>query len=130
MKALEVKLHIPSPCLGASGKGLLLEFIAYKGKGSQLAVTPNPRKPSKWPNVRGFQVRTRICHIVPVSRAYPPPPYPLRKVDVRVEFLFPAAPTMGRNSLMISRHLDARVSNVSERSGLESLSLFILFFLT
>ena len=27
-KALEVKLHIPSPGLGASKKGLRLEFIA------------------------------------------------------------------------------------------------------
>ena len=28
-------------------------------------------------NVHGFQVRTPICHIVPVSRAYPAPPPPL-----------------------------------------------------
>ena len=31
LKALEVKLHIPSPCLDASKNGLLLEFIAQKG---------------------------------------------------------------------------------------------------
>ena len=30
--------------------------------------------PQNGQNVRGFQVRTPICHIVPVSRAYPPPP--------------------------------------------------------
>ena len=40
----------------------------------QVAMTTNPRKPSKWPKrARGFQPGTPICHIVPVSRADPPP---------------------------------------------------------
>ena len=39
-------------------------------KGFQLAVTRNPRTPQNGQNVHGFQVRTPICHIVPVSRAY------------------------------------------------------------
>ena len=30
LKALEVTMHIPSPCLDASKSGLLLEFIAQK----------------------------------------------------------------------------------------------------
>ena len=30
----------------------------------------NPRNPQNGQNVHGFQVRTPICHIVPVSRAY------------------------------------------------------------
>ena len=38
-----------------------------------------PRSPSNRTNVHSLQVETPICHIVPVSRAYPhlPPPRPI-----------------------------------------------------
>ena len=35
-----------------------------------MALAGNPRTPQDGQNVHGFQVRTPICHIVPVSRTY------------------------------------------------------------
>ena len=34
-------------------------------------MSRKPENPQNGENVRGFQVRTPICHIVPVSRACP-----------------------------------------------------------
>ena len=56
----------------APESGFLLEFVAQTGLPSAMARAPKP--PQNGENVHGFQVRTPICHIVPVSRTYPPRP--------------------------------------------------------
>ena len=64
---------IPSTCLDASRKWFSTGTYSIN-RASERLWLETPQKPSKWPNVHGFQVRTPICHIVPVSRAYPPSP--------------------------------------------------------
>ena len=74
----DAKWHIPSTCLDASKKGFATGIYSiYRGLDSlwseNQATTQNGQ------NVHSYLVRTAICHIIPVSRAYPydtfhPPP--------------------------------------------------------
>ena len=61
LSGLGVNWHIPSTCLGASGKWFSTGIYSINRASGAMA---------KLQNVRSFQVRTPICHIVPVSRAY------------------------------------------------------------
>ena len=60
-----------STCLDASRKWLSTGIYSIN-KASKSLWLENQEAPQNGQNVHGFQVRTPICHIVPVSRAQPP----------------------------------------------------------
>ena len=74
-RGLDVKWHIPSTCLDASRKWVSTG-ISSINRVSWWLWLETQKAPWNGQNVHGFRVRTPICHIVPVSRAYgyPPPP--------------------------------------------------------
>ena len=69
-RGLDVKWHIPSTCLDASAKWLFIGIYSIN-RDSDWPCLETHESPQDGQNVHGFQVRTPICHIVPVSRAYP-----------------------------------------------------------
>ena len=70
-KGLDVKWHIPSTCLDASRMWFSTGISSIKRTFKWLYLKTR-QSPQNGQNVHRFQVRTPICHIVPVSRAYPP----------------------------------------------------------
>ena len=72
-RGLDVNWHIPSTCLDASRKWFSTGIYSIN-RASGWLWPENEETPENDQNVHGFQVRTPICHIVPVSHAYPPPP--------------------------------------------------------
>ena len=69
-RALDAKWHIPSPCLDAHTFWVSIEIYSIN-RASEWLWQYKPKNPSKRPKcVHGFQVRTPMCHIVPVSHAY------------------------------------------------------------
>ena len=70
-RGLDVKWHVPSTRLAGSRKWFSTGICSINRASSAMAGSPET--PQNGENVHGFQVRTPICHIVPVSRAYPPP---------------------------------------------------------
>ena len=71
-KGLDVKWHIPSTCLDASTMWFSTGICSINRTFKWLWLKTR-QTPQNGQNVHRFQVRTPICHIVPVSRAYPPP---------------------------------------------------------
>ena len=69
---MDVKWHIPSTCLDASRKWFSTGISSINRTFKWLCLKTR-QTPQNGQNVHSFQVRTPICHIVPVSRAYPPP---------------------------------------------------------
>ena len=69
LRGSEVKCHIPSTCFDAS-KTWFSTGIYSINRASEWLWLEMLEAPQNGQNVRGFQVRTPICHIVPVSRAY------------------------------------------------------------
>ena len=68
-RGLDVKWNIPSTCLAASKKWFSTGIYSIK-RASEWLWPETQETPQNGQNVHGFQVRTPICHIVPVSRAY------------------------------------------------------------
>ena len=64
--ALEVKWHIPSPCLPASK--MLFSGIYSIARGSDWLWQETQETPQNGQDVHGFQVETPICHISEVSK--------------------------------------------------------------
>ena len=75
-KGLDIKWHIPSTCLDASRMWFSTGIYSINRVSVWLRLKTQ-ETPQNGQNVHRFQVRTPICHIVPVSRAYPYPPPPL-----------------------------------------------------
>ena len=73
-KGLDVKWHIPSTCLDASRMWFTTGIYSINRASAWLWLKTQ-ETPQNRQNVHRFQVRTPICHIVPVSRAYPPPKF-------------------------------------------------------
>ena len=71
-KGLDIKWHIPSTCLDASRKWFSTGIYSINRAFEWLCLRTQ-QTPQNDQNVHGFQVKTPICHIVPVSRAYPSP---------------------------------------------------------
>ena len=72
----DVKWHIPSTSLDPSQKWFSIGIYSTN-RASEWLWPETQETPRNGQNVHGFQVRTPICHIVPVSRAYTPPRAPL-----------------------------------------------------
>ena len=70
-RGLGVKWHIPSTCLDASRKWFFSTGIYSIKRAFEWLCLETQQTPLNGENVHGFLVRTPICHIVPVSRAYP-----------------------------------------------------------
>ena len=68
-KGLDVKWHTPSTCLDAS-KMWFSAGIYSTNRASEWLWLEMQETPQNGQNVHGLQVRTPICHIVPVSCAY------------------------------------------------------------
>ena len=66
---MKVKRHIPSTCLDASRKWFSTGIFGINRASGWLWLEIQETH-QNGQNVHGFQVRTPICHIVPVSRAY------------------------------------------------------------
>ena len=69
LKGLDVKWHIPSTCLDAFQKWFSIGIYSIN-RASEWLCLEMQETSQNGRNVHGFQVRTPICHIVPVSRAY------------------------------------------------------------
>ena len=69
-RGLDVKWRIPSACLDASKKRFSTRIHSID-RVSKWLWQANQETPQNGQNVHGFHVRTPICHIVHVSRAYP-----------------------------------------------------------
>ena len=69
-RGLDVNWHIPSTCLDASRKWFSPGIYSIN-RASGWLWPENEETPENGQNVRGFQVKTPICHIAPVSHAYP-----------------------------------------------------------
>ena len=78
-RSLEVKWHIPSTCLDASKKWFSTGIWRINRASAWLWLKTQETH-QNGQNVHRFQVRTPICHIVPVSRAYL---YPLHNVKIQ-----------------------------------------------
>ena len=68
-KGLDVKWHVPSTCLDGS-RMWFSTGICSINRASAWLWLKTQETPQNGQNVHRFQVRTPICHIVPVSRAY------------------------------------------------------------
>ena len=68
-KGFDVKWHVPSTCLDASRMWFSIGIYSIN-RTSELLWLKLQQTPQNGQNVHGFPVRTPICHIVPVSRAY------------------------------------------------------------
>ena len=68
-RGLDVKMARSSTCLDASKKWLFTGIYSIN-RASEWLWLENQEAPQNGQNVHGFPVRTPICHIVPVSRAY------------------------------------------------------------
>ena len=68
-RGLDVNWYIPSTCLDASRKWFSTGIYSIN-RASGWLWPENEETPENDQKVHGFQVRTPICHIVPVSRAY------------------------------------------------------------
>ena len=65
----DVKWHIPSTCLDSRKKRFSIGIYSINRASKRLWLE-TPKSTQNGQNVHGFQVRTPICRIVPVSRAY------------------------------------------------------------
>ena len=75
LRGSDVKCHIPSTCLDASKKWFSIGMYSIK-QGFPSGYDWKPKKALKMAKMcTVFQVRTPTCHIVTVSRTYPPPIY-------------------------------------------------------
>ena len=72
-RGLDVEWHIPSTCLDASRKWFSTGICSIN-RTSEWLWLETEETLENGQNVHSFQVRTPICHIVPVSRTYPYPP--------------------------------------------------------
>ena len=75
-KGLDVKWHIPSTCRDAFRMWFSIGIYSINRASAWLWLKTQETL-QNGQNVHRFQVRTPICHIVPVSRAYVPPPLSL-----------------------------------------------------
>ena len=66
------KMAYSSSCLDAPKVWVSIEIYSIN-RASKWLWLVTQEAPQNGQNVHGFQVRTPIRHIVPVSRAYPPP---------------------------------------------------------
>ena len=66
---MDIKWHIPSPCLDAS-RMWFSTGISSINRTFKCLWLKTRQTPQNGHNVHRFQVRTPICHIVPVSRAH------------------------------------------------------------
>ena len=89
-RGLAIKWQVPSTCLDGSRKWFSTGIYSIN-RASEWLWLENTETPQNGQNVHRFPVRTPICHIVPVSRAYPYiPPWqsPEKLVYVYVPFPF------------------------------------------
>ena len=119
-RGMGVKWHIPSTCLDASPKWLSTRILSIQHKASSTnraseCLWPEIQEtPQNGQNVHGFQVRTPICHIVPIWRACPyiPPNCPNQLMVTKRWFLDKKGPNRkfqrsflgGFSSLLTTKH--------------------------